>query len=731
MSEEGNINIVKGGEKEKEDAGKVGPVNDKEDLGENDLLKNQDLEKEEHPKSQDSVEKKHSKNQDSGEKEHLKNQDLGKMEHLENQTDDEKQGNIQETEEGVTEVKICKDSELKSDISKAITDFVHTPMKDKSHKDNEEDETETESTVNELNETDQDSDEKFLSSVESNRDAEVKFRTSSETDKESDTVSNGFEIVPQDSLQIPFTHYVDHRNLTHSGKSAHSAERTDHENELVRLLKLYRTSNKDLKDFHRRNPWGTHDTIRGQLWVRVCETLHKAKGNLYDDYEKDLFHQRNTDDLALPPFVDFNNLTSYHLSEQGTKTVAKILAVIQNTNPEILYCPTLYAKLSIFLHYMGPSDAFNCIYALLRSKDANIMQTKVAVESSKLVLRDLTKKYAKSAYVYLVRNCNDVTAVFDSWMWWLFSDLPFPHIVRIIDCYLVEGVKVLYRIVLSILILFTKYSVSAKHHGVINDTFTVGERIQQFCTNMPFPVEKLLKRGFRIRGLTKKEIQKLQLRHEMCISSQHHLQHELQKSASSHSFGGLPHSHSFSGRIVFDQTTSSIVTSNEMLYTIWSWLPARYAVCQPELLYTSEEHGTSLRTLYTRIENHQPTLILIKTTTDEVFGAFCSMYWRERKKSNKNVYYFGTGETFVFTLSPERKKYEWVGLHEENVSNTANMFLAGDSKILTIGGGNGEAIQLDENLLHCRTEHCDTFDNPPLCSDQDFTCKVVEVYGFQ
>lgn len=167
------------------------------------------------------------------------------------------------------------------------------------------------------------------------------------------------------------------------------------------------------------------------------------------------------------------------------------------------------------------------------------------------------------------------------------------------------------------------------------------------------------------------------------------------------------------------------------LYTIWSWLPARYAVCQPELLYTSEEHGTSLRTLYTRIENHQPTLILIKTTTDEVFGAFCSMYWRERKKSNKNVYYFGTGETFVFTLSPERKKYEWVGLHEENISNTANMFLAGDSKILTIGGGNGEAIQLDENLLHCRTEHCDTFDNPPLCSDQDFTCKVVEVYGFQ
>ncbi|XP_062600603.1 TBC1 domain family member 2B-like, partial [Saccostrea cucullata] len=310
--------------------------------------------------------------------------------------------------------------------------------------------------------------------------------------EDSDVISNGFEVIPADSVNIPFTHYVDHKNLI---RSAGQADRFDGEMELTHLLKGYKNSNKELKDFHRKNSWDTHHTIRGQLWVKVCETLHKAKGNLYDDYEKDLFHQRNTDDIALPPFVDFNNLTSYHLSEQGTKTVAKILAIIQNTNPEILYCPTLYAKLSIFLHYMGPSDAFNCIYALLRSKDACIMQTKVAVEASKLVLRDLTKKYAKSAYVYLVRHSSDITSVFDTWMWWLFSDLPFPHIVRILDCYLVEGVKVLYRIVLAILILFTKYSVSAKqhHHGVITDTFTVSERIRQFCTNMPFPVEKLLK----------------------------------------------------------------------------------------------------------------------------------------------------------------------------------------------------------------------------------------------
>ncbi|XP_061189632.1 uncharacterized protein LOC133197554 [Saccostrea echinata] len=664
----------------------------------------------------------------------------------ENEADNEREESLKEEEGANTDnVKTGEETVIKSEDK----EIDHVPTgEDNTSKDFED----SEKVKNEMDMKPKDS------SQMENGDSSVTLSKSEITPgdiEDSDVISNGFEVIPDESVNIPFTHYVDHKNLIRSG-IAGQTERNDGEMELTHLLKGYKNSNKELKDFHRKNSWDTHHTIRGQLWVRVCETLHKAKGNLYEDYEKDLFHQRNTDDIALPPFVDFNNLTSYHLSEQGTKTVAKILAIIQNTNPEILYCPTLYAKLSIFLHYMGPSDAFNCIYALLRSKDACIMQTKVAVEASKLVLRDLTKKYAKSAYVYLVRHSSDITSVFDSWMWWLFSDLPFPHIVRILDCYLVEGVKVLYRIVLAILILFTKYSVSAKqhHHGVITDTYTVSERIRQFCTNMPFPVEKLLKRGFRIRGLKKKEIKKLQLRHEMTVSSQHHLQQEIQKSASTHSFSGVPHSHSFSGRIVFDQAQSSIVTSSEMtrsrsmglltfppveslvviledLYTIWSWLPARCAVCQPELLYTSEEHGTSLRTLYTRIENHQPTLILIKTTTDEVFGAFCSMYWRERKKSNKNVYYFGTGETFVFTLYPEKKKYEWVGLHEENIPSTANMFLAGDSKILTVGGGNGEAIQLDENLLHCRTEHCDTFDNPPLCSHEDFTCKVVEVYGFQ
>lgn len=40
--------------------------------------------------------------------------------------------------------------------------------------------------------------------------------------------------------------------------------------------------------------------------------------------------------------------------------------------------------------------------------------------------------FQKSAYVHLVRNCNtkDIDTVFDSWLWWLFSGLPFHYMVR-------------------------------------------------------------------------------------------------------------------------------------------------------------------------------------------------------------------------------------------------------------------------------------------------------------
>lgn len=46
------------------------------------------------------------------------------------------------------------------------------------------------------------------------------------------------------------------------------------------------------------------------------------------------------------------------------------------------------------------------------------------------------------------------------------------------------------------------------------------------------------------------------------------------------------------------------------------------------------------------------------------------------------------------------------------------------------GGGGGQALSLDANLLWGHTEHCETFDNPPLCQE-NFKVQLLEVWGFQ
>jgi len=47
-------------------------------------------------------------------------------------------------------------------------------------------------------------------------------------------------------------------------------------------------------------------------------------------------------------------------------------------------------------------------------------------------------------------------------------------------------------------------------------------------------------------------------------------------------------------------------------------------------VFSSNEHGTSLTTFYHRVEGYEPTLLIMRTTQGEVFGAYCSSAWSVR-----------------------------------------------------------------------------------------------------
>jgi len=344
----------------------------------------------------------------------------------------------------------------------------------------------------------------------------------------------------------------------------------------------------------------------------------------------------------------------------------------------------------------------------------------------------ICKKHVKAAAVHLQRHCpsSRVERIYMDWIWWVLHNLPFTHLVRVMDCFFHEGIKVLYRVAMAILVLFHKHS-SASGSELASDIQKSGidAALTKFCKELTIPPSKLLKVAFGIRGLSSAYISRVFIRTEMVLKSKTVISgsRQLVRSRSSEN---LPNSQSQNNI----QMVSHTLTIRELL-TLWSWLPVRITMYQPILLYTTEEHGCSLTTFYVRVEQHEPTLLMIKTCNNEVFGAYCSSRWGERNlkddRGNRQAY-FGTGETFLFSLYPERAKYPWVGMEgDPKLGHGAELFMAADSKMITIGGGEGQAIWMDENIRFGKTDRCQTFNNPPLCPSGDFEIRVLEVYGFQ
>ena len=95
------------------------------------------------------------------------------------------------------------------------------------------------------------------------------------------------------------------------------------------------------------------------------------------------------------------------------------------------------------------------------------------------------------------------------------------------------------------------------------------------------------------------------------------------------------------------------------------------------------------------------------------------------------------GETFLFTLRPQLRVLRWVGTSQPGrepssapLRHDQQLFMAADNTMLTVGGGGGQAIWLDESLSRGRSDRCATFENAPLAPAGSFEVACIEVFGF-
>ncbi|KAF8147825.1 TLDc domain-containing protein, partial [Crassisporium funariophilum] len=159
------------------------------------------------------------------------------------------------------------------------------------------------------------------------------------------------------------------------------------------------------------------------------------------------------------------------------------------------------------------------------------------------------------------------------------------------------------------------------------------------------------------------------------------------------------------------------------------------------LIYSLDQHGISLNTLYSNCERHaQPPprsattgmgmsdgmMVVVKDAGDAVFGVWVS----EGLGRGKGKGYFGGGESFLW-------KYERGSLKVYKTTGKNNYVALCESNYISFGGGDGQyGLYLDDTLFDGSSAPCPTFDNEPLCSPGPrkagavgFECVGLEVWG--
>lgn len=545
---------------------------------------------------------------------------------------------------------------------------------------------------------------------------------------------------------------------------------------------------KDLKEFKqmaRQGHWAKNHKLRAQVYQQLikavpCRTV-TPDAEVYRDLMGSKKPSSGSAPIPLPEFVDGTAVPRYCLKPEGVTSAHRVISCVAGQFPDVSHCPALPAVTSLLMHFSADeAQCFEHVSRLLACNEPGrrlLDQTFLAYESSCMTFGDLANKYCPSAHRLIVSHAaQDFLEVYSDWQRWLLGDLPFQHTVRILDVFLVEGYKVLYRVGLALLKFYCKHRNQRSHkeqqQHQLDSAAGVRAELQTFVRGIGdggITPDKLLEKAFSIRLFSRKEITLLQLTNEKFLQQKGITVKQKRRNVQL--------------ALNPDTFSSEIVSAKEMR-EIWSWIPERFALCQPLLLFTTTNHGCSLTRFYSHCEGHEPTLLLIRTTNAEVCGAFLTTDWEERKRGGNKLSFFGTGECFVFRMKPEMERYEWVvirhpelassiktpapeegeegeepqGDHAPPPSNentlplladptarlspflsarhfhlnsrNTSMFMAGAVDSIIVGGGDGNALYIDSELNHGRTGRCMTFDNPPLCTEE-FQIGLLEVWGFQ
>lgn len=464
----------------------------------------------------------------------------------------------------------------------------------------------------------------------------------------------------------PFSNFVNKEQVA-TGWKAHPASPSTVTN--VSSLPINQ-SKRNMKVFLKTRLFRPHHDIRSVLYKSLSKRIscnHSMfSQQLYDDFIAECYPDvASYSEAPIPTFITgTDDIQCYYLNDEGKLVQRKILVCINHHFPQILYCPLLPAIVALFLHYdNSASQVFMHVCQIIFSSVRYVHyidQTKAGVEASTFVLKELVQKYAPSSHKTLLNLSPNPDEIYSHWLNVLFGALPFSYLVVLFDLYLLEGHKALYRTAIAVLKLYRKVGMS-NPTDILSAVF---DFVKSIDTKVSANV--LFRKAFNIKLTSSKEIKKLYLKKLSTVKQQ-----------SGAESSEVMQQHAPWKYISFVRNAHSEIANENLLATVYCWIPERYSIARPELLFSTEKNGYSLEAFFRQAVDHVPSFLLIRTTEQHVIGAFLTSDWSERHL-DRNAY-FGTGETFLFTLVPEQKVYRWVSLLEREDTSRLSLQLSSAS----------------------------------------------------
>ncbi len=488
--------------------------------------------------------------------------------------------------------------------------------------------------------------------------------------------------------------------------------------------------------------------------------------------------------LSFGSAIDFAQVPPPFGGKKGAVLIAKILGVIGDTHPQLEYSPIIPAIVAILCTHMPPDDVLGCTTAMIDGHSVAASKTSdwayfpvnrrdyLVFER---VLDDLISTFAPRIHRHVMAlreasmepmlrgldltsdgrlNGKDTATLGQSRAlggrsgssapslkpyappWGRLSTslfvniLPVELIVRIFDCYLVQGYRTILSFAVAHLIVRQEALLAtrdgASFDGVVFASADSGNVLGdngQALVEAYFDVASTVKFN---RALVDR-LRNRRRRHSWSDAAEDEL-----AATDRANFVFIPPFPKVHGR------ASDVLTTTHLVH-LWEWIPARFRHFGLRQAFSSAHDGSHMLNVLERCAESEPLLLVIQTASGKVFGAYLSKALRRHPQPSAASHsstppagedgslFYGSGETFLYSLAPSPAKYAW------NSKSGSTAFIYVGVSFIAFGAGHDFGLTIDKHLERVSSGASVTFANAPLVDNaiaEDGAVHLVEVYAF-